>query len=350
MTWKRLDHLKPRSNKLDFAAIALPATTKDPIQLADWVEFVALLSDDGGASSGDLESALKRTGTYDINAPDDEESADHSNDELIERKVDEVFDELDNRAQAAAGAYPFEISRAEVKSKGSVEHYAPYIFCLCLSRFGDGAKRVETNEDDDGDSSETDPTYPRRLFEHIATIAAANYLGGDAVRFGWPRRGMSKSFARALDELSSIHLREGGGHNKGPVFGSKDRKVDVVAWKDFPDGKSSKLVILGQCATNKDDDWQSKKPELIPSAFWGNWMKSAAVSKLIRAFFIPHQVPLNEWDIHAREAGLFFDRCRIAHFAAMGDDSSRTHDSGDWDLCIDWANRMMATVDDNVRP
>lgn len=332
---------------MNFAALALPATTKDPIQLADWVEFIALLSDDGGASSGDLESALKRTGTFDADDPDDEETANHTNDALIELKVDEVFDELEDRARAAMEAYPFEVSRAEVKYKGSIEDFVPYIFCLCLSRFGDGSKRVVTNVDDDGDPSEAEPTFPRRLFEHLSTIAAANYLGGDAVRFGWPRRGMSKSFSAALNELSSSHLREGGGHNSGPVLGSKDRKVDVVAWKDFPDEKTSKLVILGQCATNQNDDWQPKKTELITSAFWGNWMKTAAVSQLIRAFFIPHRVPLIEWDMHAREAGLFFDRCRIAHFASMGNDSSRTHDPGDWGLCIEWANRMMATVDVN---
>ena len=324
--------------------IPLPSLTKDPIQLADWIELLALSSDDGGASTGDLERALRRTGTYDPDAPEEGEVPNDSDHGLIEGKLDEVFTELDDRAQAAAAAYPFEVNRAEVKTKGSIGDYIPYVFCLCLSTFGDGAKRVDTREDDDGDPSEDQPTYPRRLFEHLATISAANYLSGEAVRFGSPRRGMSSSFDEALNELSWNHLHEGDGYNNNPHFGSKDRKVDVVAWKDFPDQRKSKLVLFGQCATNKDDGWHSKKPELQPGAFWNNWIKAPAVSELIRAFFIPHRVPAEEWDMHATDAGLFFDRCRIAHFAAMGADRSLTHDPGDWDLCMDWAKETMAAA------
>lgn len=319
----------------------LPALTKDPIQLADWIELLALSNGDGNASAGDLERALRRTGTYDPDAPEEGEVPHNSDHGLIEGKVDEVFAELDDRAQAAAAAYPFEINSAEVKSKGSIEEFIPYLFCLYLSAFGDGAKRVNVPKDDDGDPSDDQPTYPRRLFEHIATIAAANYIGGEAVRFGSPRRGMSSSFREALNELSWSHLHEGDGYNNEPLFESKDRHLDIVAWKDFPDSRTSKLVLFGQCATNKDDGWHSKKPELQSGVFWGNWIKGAAVSELVRAFFIPHRVPAEEWDMHAREAGLFFDRCRVAHFAAMDADRSRTHDPGDWDLCLEWVGKMM---------
>jgi len=326
----------------------LPALTKDSIQLADWIELQALTSGDGSANTGQLERALRRTGTFDPDAPEEGEVPHDSDHGLIEGKVDEVFAELEDRAQAADSAYPFEVSRAEVKTKGHIEQYIPYVFCLCLSMFGDGAKRLNIQKDDDGDPADDLPTYPRRLFEHIATIAAANYIGGEAVRFGSPRRGMSPSFIDALNELSWSHLHEGDGYNNDPIFGSKDRHLDIVAWKDFPDQRTSKLVLFGQCATNKDDGWHSKKPELQTGVFWGNWIKGAAVSELIRAFFIPHRVTSEEWNMHAREAGLFFDRCRVARFASMAADRSLTHDSGDWDSCLEWVSKMMSVGEETA--
>jgi len=93
-----------------------------------------------------------------------------------------------------------------------------------------------------------------------------------------------------------------------------------VAWKDFKDLHSSKLVIFGQCAGG--DNWKrGKDSELKPHAFWGQWMLEAEVSPLLNSFYIPHRIPRKIWDYHARRAGILFDRCRVAFWAFRNNDA-----------------------------
>ena len=66
--------------------IPLPCDPSDAVLLADWLEILALLSPDGNASSGDLSRVLKRESVFEDSEDEDEE---------IEHKCQDVFDELD---------------------------------------------------------------------------------------------------------------------------------------------------------------------------------------------------------------------------------------------------------------
>lgn len=281
--------------------LKLPDDSTNAIRLADWLELTAIVSGDGDSSTGDLERSLRR-------ASSDETDADNA----IELRIMAAYEEIEQRLKAAGKAYPFDIDYGTVQIKTNWKDYPAYIFCLCLSYFG-SANQV-----------------PRKLFEHIARAAAKGYLQGDAVDFGFPRSNLPKSFPEAVSELC-IRIGEGGGHNSLPSQSFKDDKLDIVAWKNFPDASPSKFLLFGQCASGAD--WEGKLRELSPDAFCRNWMREVPISPLISSVFIPHRVERDRWNWVARNAGVVFDRCRIAYWA---------HDAEmDFSGCIGWIAEIL---------
>jgi len=265
--------------------LPLPDDPNDPLRLADWLELYAILSPDDNASRGDLDGALRREAHYGLD-----------DDEAIERKGLEVFFELEQRVNAAGEAYPFAFRYGVVQLKSSWQDFPAYMFCLCLSYFG------------------SQELQPRKLFERVSCLAAEGYLQGNAIGFGFPRRGLPASFGDAITALCEL-IGEGEGYNDEPLLNRKDDKLDLVAWKDFADKRPSKVLIFGQCASGWR--WQDKLGELVdPRGFWDKWMQSPPISPTpIRSFFVPHRIERLRWRYFAITAGLFFDRCRIAYWA-----------------------------------
>ena len=109
------------------------------------------------------------------------------------------------------------------------------------------------------------------------------------------------------------------GEGRGPrpsetLRDQMDAKLDVVAWKDFADGRPGKLILFGQCATG--DDWRDKIGELPATAKWcDSWLVRVPVVDPLRVFFVPHRIPAKRWDHANRYGGVFFDRCRIAQLS-----------------------------------
>lgn len=266
----------------------MPAT--DRLKLADWLEFLALVSPDGNASFIDLERAVRREG---IAGLDD--------DEAVEEVIQEVANEIDQRALSAQEAYPFQVESRSILLKGSKDRFVPYVFCLCISALKSD-KELDKNP------------YPRRMFERLSCVAARNYIKGEVVRFGSPRdqKDMPKEFSRAVDELCK-RIGEGLGFRAKKAFSQKDDAIDIVAWRDFPDRTEGKIMLLGNCASGHD--WGSKLDEMQPQLFCEEWMLEVPVSmrSSVRAFFIPRRIERSQWKHISRRAGMVFDRCRIAH-------------------------------------
>lgn len=256
---------------------------KDPIALADWLELSALEAGDKNASAVDLLSALQIG----------------RNDGTDEELSLEVMREIEHREKAARDGYPFVLRDARVvQAKPQWEDRLAYIFCLCLSYFGwkliPGA-----------------PVNPWHLFEDLSCIAAKQYIQGKVFKLG-SRVNDLAGFGNAVSELCR-QLGEGQGFKQQPTLKRKDDKVDLVAWKDFPDKVSSKLIMFGQCAAG--EYWDKKLDELQPQRFWDQWIADAKTSPLIRSFYIPHRIPIERWQYYARSTGILFDRCRIAYWA-----------------------------------
>jgi hypothetical protein len=273
--------------------LPLPESPTDHLQLADWLEVAALLSGDLNGSRGDLESALGLASVFD---PDGAEA--------VDGKVLDVFSELELRATAAGSGYPFSVEGPVLQATSSWKNCSSYVFCLFLSYFR--WKRPPGS-----------PYYPVRLFEALSAQAARQWVGGQAVRFGSPRAAeeLPKGFAKALDRVCNELIREGGGFKKRPdaVHWSKDYGLDVIAWRDWPDALSGKLILFGACASGQD--WQDKTHDLVLDSFFALQMNEPPQSRVVPAFFVPHRVPHGRWRQTTVEAGIIFDRCRIASLA-----------------------------------
>ncbi len=302
--------------------LELPSEIKDPIKLADWLELIALVAHDNNASYGDLSSELRRSGAYEINEENLEDDG-FFQDERIDEMCGEVFDELNHRAKSAEHSYPFEVdgSVLELKSKSTWEDYAAYVFCLCLSYFGSPG----------GEGT----NIPRRLFEDMSKFAAQKFVGGDAVKMSPPREELPSSFSDAINELC-IRIGEGDGYKEqedSPLRPQDDR-VDIVAWRHFPDNLPSKLILFGQCASNKHwAGWRSKLSDLDPDAFCDLWMLSRLTTTPLKSFFVPHRINGGRWTYAAKYAGILFDRCRIS-FWAHGVSDFQGHSEWVQNVCL----------------
>ncbi len=225
----------------------------------------------------------------------------------------QVFEELEYRARAGGHGYPFVVDGVILRTDGNWDDEIAYVFCLCLSYFG---RRHDL----------PDAARARRMFEHVATEAAKSFIRGDALRFGWPREsgiagepaGLPTPFEDAINELCE-RIGEGNGfcpnEFKDPIY-QKDAGVDVVAWRDFPDRRPGKMLLLGNCASGHN--WIDKLAELHEGRF-RRLIMCGLYSPILKGFFVPHRVATSgaSWADHNSVAGIVFERCRIAKYARL---------------------------------
>ena len=267
---------------------SIPAS--DPIVLADWLEVRALLADDKNVSAADLRSELVRMGI-----PEDEGSD-------AEILVDDAFSELEDRLNACRESYPFSLSHSVVQAQENEAHWA-YVFCLFLAWRGVGCGRAKDKA--------------TRLFEEVAAVAAKGYVAGESLKFGFPRQTLPVNFIEAVKEVCRA-MGEGGGPRERPDSPHvKDAGLDVIAWKPFPDKRQAQIVLFGQCAAG--ENWEDKISELQPRSFIDTHLREAPAVDPLRGFFMPFRLSQSRWYERAKQAGILFDRCRIAH-SAYGQD------------------------------
>lgn len=286
--------------------LAPPAATTTTEAHADWLELVALGDADRQASIEDLISALRTTS---------------STEELPEeRLVDRGSEQAQSIAESAMSLaeerglavgrranYPFMFA-GQALLAGRNAPRNTYTYLLLLSKYGEDAGPAGVN----GAS----------LFEDVAAVAARNYLGGDRTgaeiyNFGFPRRVSPTGFRAAVEDLCG-KLGEGVGPRDRPTTRhQKDAKLDLVAWVPMPDTRSGKVIGFGQCATG--DNWKDKVSELQSTAWCKLWLLDPLPVDPIRFFFVPHRINGSEWGQHAINAGVIFDRCRLAAHAGSLD-------------------------------
>ncbi len=270
-------------------------------KLADWLEIYAILSGDKNSSKSDLERVLQSGGVLEVEDPD-----------AIEKTCLAAFAELEDRQRAATEAYPFQIDGALLTFNSRIEDLSPYVFCLCLSYLG-WERGVPV----------------ARWFERFSTLAAKNFLGGEAARFASPREELPRQFRHAVHVLCQ-RMGEGGGWRPHSTLRPQDDTLDVVAWRHFPDQLPGKLVLFGQCAAGFRLSAR-KVRELDPRAFHEEWMLEPPVSPIIKAFFTPHRlIGLEKWNHASRAGGILFDRCRIAYWCGVGAMITDGHAVVDW--------------------
>ena len=271
-----------------------------------WTDVVAQLR--GTASEDEAVTISRET-------PEWVPESDPRDIEPFETRLDEWIGVLSHRDRACgpSSAYPFNISQHGIELRG---HPSPaYLFQLLVS--------LGFAED------HRDGTTVYKLFEELSALAAGRYLGDSrrAVVFGSPRRDLPIGFRDAVDRLVHV-LREGKAcADREGVNQSKDDALDVVAWKEFPDRRPSKLILFGQCAIGRR--WKEKTHELQPRRWCKRNFAGPIAMDPIPAFFVPRA--LSERD--AYDAGgdqILFDRCRIAALCSGNMDSQFDERLREW--------------------
>lgn len=216
-----------------------------------------------------------------------------------------------------------------LETRADWEDQIAYVFCLCLSYYG-------------AHDDLPDDAHARRMFEHVAKEAAQAFVRGEALRFGHPRQSgiadaaqeLPGAFNEAIDELCD-RIDEGDGFCPDKFdepMQEKDEDVDIVAWRDFPDGAPGKLLLLGNCASGHN--WPGKLNDLQTKQFT-HWMISGIDSPILRSFFVPHRIETigRRWASYNRKDGILFERCRIAKFACLAE----------WQAiyCTEWCDRVL---------
>lgn len=306
------------SRKPTESGIRSPCLSDAREQQADWLELCALRDSDRNASLSDLVRELEVSGSYDAmsssgDTPEEEdvvvrdqvreEPARTEGKNQYEAAADAALLEISERLAACGGngSYPFEVGENYLALRDGTEQ-STYVFLLLLSTYGHDAGPA--------------PGEGAKLFEEVCAQAAETYLGGQQCLacsrvFGFPRRLRPRQFGPALDDLCRA-MGEGQGHRERPPSkDQKDAKLDVVAWRGFPDRRPGKLIAFGQCATG--ENWPDKLTELQPVDWCRVWMQDTPAALPIRLFFVPHRIEERAWFQTCVHGGVLFERCRIAH-------------------------------------
>ncbi len=226
-----------------------------------------------------------------------------------DRQAEAAFDEMDRRAKACNGGYPFALDnegytltalRDDVSQKWLI-----YRYLLLVTRLN-----MNNNYQHGGIDG-------RRLFEKLSASVAREYLGCRADGFVFGTGGAGTGFRSNVDELCK-RMGEGGRFvDRDDVgAGPRDDKLDVVAWKGFADGRGGQLILFGQCKTGTS--YEDQYTELQPEAFCESWLEVPPVVLPVRMFFVADAVLERGWRHKGRKAGLLFDRCRIVEYAGVG--------------------------------
>ena len=262
----------------------------DPIRFADWAELRILYS---GVTGISLESIRTEADIEGLLGDRDRRDDSTSPDEESESLVADAIREVKRRSEHAGKGYPFRIHEYRLELRPGVHRWTPYAFCLMVS------------DRDLWSSGDPSPT----MFEHVASTALRAYLQGCAFRFGAPRNAGEQKINVALERLADL-TGDRLLANYPLRSTDKDLGLDVVGWKDFVDGMSSKLLVYMQCATG--EHWLRKRGDLDlgTSGVWNQII--AWTNSPVKALAIPYVVPPGEDWQRATPGILLMDRLRIS--------------------------------------
>jgi len=198
--------------------------------------------------------------------------------------IDDVWQELTSRESLYGNEPPYNVENREVICKINWLNFPEYLVCVILSIDGNAENSCATG----------------KLFEKISCEAVKNYIGGEAIIYGFPQKQTLEEIAYLLNER----------FNYNPTSNFKDRGVDIIAWKSFDDSRKSQMVGLFQCAAGYN--WKKKLLE-VPIDAWRNYISWSSTLPF-KGFTTP--VVIDEEIFHETTltGGLMIDRPRLYRY------------------------------------
>jgi hypothetical protein len=243
--------------------------------LLDWFEIAVLATTINRLPLSEIKSQL--------DLQQDEEPDDWSEkDELLEDLQTKLCAKVLERSKALGQHYPYFVSddggyfhfREDMTLGGTI-----YLFCLFICQAngsevlsGEAIPKL-TNED-------------RDLFQICATLCAAGFCHGPAISFGWPRPDRSGLLPKLRELEGPLVCKVRTEALAGTGTHVKDDEIDVIAWRQEPDGRIPTLYLLGQAASGRN--WESKSIRTaIDHVFHRTWFAAPPATPPIPAIFIP---------------------------------------------------------------
>jgi hypothetical protein len=234
-----------------------------------------------------------------------------SEDDGLEARFDEIQKEHVFREQAIGNKYPFEIKKYALKLKEESSIYKDlYLFLLLATRLNMTAEKNQNGIDG------------ALLFEEICASAIGNYFGDKTESFVFGTA-VSGSFKDKIADLIR-KIGEGGSYSNPdpvPLTKKKDGGVDIVAYKNFADGRSGKLIAFGQCKTGTST-WRKDKNGLQPQDFCTNWFSEYPVYTPLSLLFICDTMNIAYNFISDQRRYIVFNRFRIMEYLTESLDES----------------------------
>jgi hypothetical protein len=301
--------------------LSIPDKNSHRTKFADWLELSCIRAADGRVGFGTLVSASDIASEE---QPEDIAEEDIREDDLVLA----VQDEINQRRRCIGDQdYPFRVDdrgEAIVFTRELTEAGAVYLFCLFLSHASDRtivpaalAPQVDNPA--------------RDLFQVCATVAAAGYVSGNAMCFGWPRP-EGEAFLEALHRIYAF-FGDGLPHAEPRPAAPEDVKddgVDVIAWRPTPDGLPGTHYLLGQAASG--NNWKDKSIMADANLFHDYWFERRPAARHENAMFMPFCIEPKSADDEGSQQEALVDhmqrlllkygtiiyRYRMARYAAEG--------------------------------
>lgn len=315
-------------------AVINPPTPSDTRSaIADWLELQTLVDARGTSTGAALSNVLDFLEDEALERNQIDVETGEILDEAIlqegrQQFIDITFQELDYRQRILGKSYPFQVDASRRRLTLLIEQenhpgQVVYLFCLLACAIREHKLRPRDV------LAQAEQRIPD-AFQVCACLAAGGYLNGEVSSFGFPRA-TGTSFLVALRETFARFgvgiVRSNDDIPDGLPASLKDGGIDVIAWRNHPDGMPGKVYLIGQCASGTH--WRDKSVVEYIKQFHGSWFTLSPAEHSTPAMFIPfplhHNIEesggsfleavRNRVCYEERRFGVIFDRLRITHFA-----------------------------------
>lgn len=280
-------------------ALSSPPIGEGIFTVVDWLELQAFFSAYGTARVDDIIAANE---FQQEDAEEDVGEKDRAEDEL---RAD-IEAEVRFRSEALAGAYPFSISGdgEELLIEEDISGTrGAYLICLILSHVTN-SPILNTPPND-----KLVRDARKRLFQVIATLAAAGHAAGGATSLGWPREKKEQIIqvvARTVQGAGTGAARAAP-HELEPT-GAKDGGLDVLAWKTAPDGPPPEAFYFVQAASG--NNWKGKSAKQDHEQFLHCYFEARPTCNFAFLTVCPFRLTEEEKQYQQISHGTISDRTR----------------------------------------
>lgn len=201
--------------------------------------------------------------------------------------ADSTFNELQYRSKTLYGAScHYEVDGNQVKPLMKLSDFPEIALCLIFALKGVIVQKGQNNG--------------TKYFEQISNVASESFVGNSRL-VGFPSDANLNS---QIQEVCDLCFELKGYEN--PKSSDKDGGVDMIAWRDFNDERSNKIVVLIQSGAGK----HFSRKKSINTKKWNRWVRWSFAP--LTAMTTPRVIrDSDEWQELADYYEIIFDRPRI---------------------------------------